>query len=118
MLEWIVEQALELERSDPSLAVVAPALLVENGQYPVLNFGADFDTVSACGLFGNLLAHVRMSLVPHIVRGPLLRIAKHVICFDDKIKERAVAGLRIIGMVAGRQMPKHPLDCGRVGLSA
>src|ERR687894_466050 len=118
MLEWTVEQALELERGDPSLAAVAPALLVKNRQYPVLNFGVDFDTVSACGLFGNLPAHVRMSFVPHIVRGPLFRIAKHVMCFDDKIKERAVAGLRIIGMVAGRQMPKHPLDCARVGLGA
>src|SRR5215210_6358722 len=103
MLEWTVAQALELVRADPSLAVVAPALLVKNGQYPVLNFGVDPDTVSACGLFGHLPAHVRMSLVPHIVRGPLFWIAKHVMRFHDKIKERAVAGLRTIRMVAGRQ---------------
>ena len=97
MLEWTVEQALELERGDPSLAAVAPALLVKNRQHPVLNFGVDFDTVSACGLFGNLPAHVGMSLVPHVVRGPLFRIAKHVMCFDEKFEERAAAGLRISG---------------------
>src|SRR5215207_9595812 len=118
MLERTVEQALELERADPSLAIVAPALLVKNGHYPVLNVGVHLDTGSVCGLFGNLPAHVRMCLVPHIVRGPLFWIPKHVMCFDDKIKERAVAGLRIIGMVAGRQMTKHPLDCGCVGFSA
>src|SRR3954452_10441941 len=118
MLHWTVEQALELDRADPSVATVAPALLVKYCKYPVLNFGVDVDTVSACGLFGNLPAHGGVSLVLHIVRGPLFRIAQHVTCFNDKIKERAVAGLRIIGMAAARQMPKHPLDCGGVGLGA
>src|SRR4051812_30289418 len=118
MLHWTVEHALELDGADPSLAAVAPALLVKNCQYPVLNFRVDVDTVSACGLLGNLPAHGGVSLVLHIIRGPLFRIAQHVMCFDDKIKEGAVAGLRIIGMAAARQMPKHPLDCGRVCLGA
>src|SRR4051794_27315852 len=111
MLHWTVEQALELDGTDSSLAAVAPALLVQNCQYPGLNFGVDVDTVSARGLFRNLPAQGGVRLVAHIVRGLLFRMARHVMCFDDKIKEGVVAGLRIIGMAGGRQIPERPVDC-------
>src|SRR4051812_23833844 len=59
-----------------------------------------------------------MGLVLHVIRRPLFGIAKHGMCIDHKVKESAVAGLLVIGMVAARYMPKHPLDCAGVGVGA
>src|SRR3954468_15551963 len=56
-----------------------------------------------------------MGLVLHVIRRPLFRIAKHGMCIDHKVKESAVAGLLVVGMVAAGDVPKHPLHCARVG---
>ena len=55
---------------------------------------------------------------PEAVRLPYSAIAKPGVRLYHKVEASAVAGLPVVGMVAGCEIAKHPPDRARVGLRA
>ena len=59
-----------------------------------------------------------MVFMLNIVLRAFDRISERIIGLHDCVKERTIAGVRIVGMVALSKITKHPLYRSRVGVRA